>query len=139
MRGQDRLPADQLSELQDSRRPGFSKLFQEISDYQVQSLESRKLEGKPCELIYLSKGDGDWIRLYLDPETHFPLAKESREKTEAGPALVRELYRDYQVVGGMQIPFLEEVYHNGELFGVTKVSTMEFGVEMEDSLFDLPE
>ncbi|MDP6668983.1 MAG: pitrilysin family protein [Candidatus Krumholzibacteria bacterium] len=138
-RGQDRLPADQLSELQDSRRPGFSKLFQEISDYQVQSLESRKLEGKPCELIYLSKGDGDWIRLYLDPETHFPLAKESREKTEAGPALVRELYRDYQVVGGMQIPFLEEVYHNGELFGVTKVSTMEFGVEMEDSLFDLPE
>lgn len=105
----------------------------------VEGVEKSEWDGAPCLLLRFTSDYKEARMLaYIDPETMQVLA---RVETFADGRERRNLYSNYQEVGGMLEPFLIESYLDDELQhrvivegGRANVGTMKELFELPDSL-----
>jgi zinc protease len=136
--GVQSMTPEQVLETLESSVPDNIGIYRAANGHDVQYLGMRELEGVEYDLIYVYEDEGGWSKLYLDRVTHKLAAKESRETTDQGPALVKTFFTDYRKVGGFEIPFSSRSLHNGELFSESTVTELKVNVEFADDLFVEP-
>ncbi len=77
---------------------------------------------------------------YFDTENYVPIASES--KVTSGPAkgaTAQTLYSDYQEVDGKYISFTMTNKFNGNVGLVMNVQSVEFNIDIDESIFKMPE
>jgi len=136
--GVQSLTPEQIRESLADAVPDNIAIFRETTGNEVQYLGMREMDGVEYDLLYIYGEDDEWTKLYLDRSTHILSAKESREITDQGPALVQVFFSDYKKLNGFMVPYVSRTLHNGELFGETTVKEISANGSFDDSLFEEP-
>ena len=95
-------------------------------------------ENKPAEQVSLMNGKNQGVTLLLDAQTHLPVRKsytvrdpETRDRDEEA-----EVYANYHLVQGIQVPFDVTRLHNGEMLRQRFIDRLSFNNNLPDSLFN---
>jgi len=116
--------------------------------YEVELLGEKDFDGTPCYKIKLTKTpllvDGveeeNIETYYFDKDNYVPIAMESVAKS--GPSkgtTSTTLYTDYQEVDGLYMPFSVITQYNGQNVFEMVMKDVEFNVEVDESIFEMPE
>ena len=94
-------------------------------------------ENKPAEQISLINGNNQGVTLLLDSQTHLPVRKsyrvrdpETRERDEEA-----EVYANYHLVQGIQVPYDITRLHDGEMLRQRFIERVSYNNNLRDSLF----
>ena len=95
-------------------------------------------ENKPAEQISLINGRNQGVTLLLDSQTHLPVRKsyilrdpETRERDDEA-----EVYANYHLVQGIQVPYDITRLHNGEMLRQRFLERVSYNNNLPDSLFN---
>ena len=116
--------------------------------YSVELLGNESFDGTNCFKIKLTKTpllvegkqEDNVVFYYFDAESFVPIAQESTVKSGPGKGMiVQELISDYQEVDGLYIAFSNEQKFDGNTGLVMNITSVEFNVEIDESIFKMPE
>jgi len=96
-----------------------------------------KMDGKEVFKLVLDRGNGITENWYLDTKTYLEYYAEGQWLDFGYPSPAEYFFEDFRKVGDIIIPFYYE-----RMFGirhrVTEIEEVEFNVEVEEKIFELP-
>lgn len=97
-------------------------------------------------VIELTDKEGRKTRYYVsaNPDVRLTarvlwLEYERPDPASAEPVKYKQTFHDYRVAQGTLVPFRSVLYANGKQVEETRISTVTYGVKMDDSYFKSPE
>jgi len=133
------VPPEGTAEARNNLKRDVIRLLLDAQDFQLglRLLQDvRSPEGRPQRVLEFTGSDQNPIILNVDAET-FKVTKESFAAGTGGQALVDEMYSDYRVVSGVQMPFAAE-RRVGPLTIKRKVSDIQINPPIDPSQFARP-
>jgi outer membrane lipoprotein-sorting protein len=106
--------------------------------YTVELLPDDEVEGTPAHVLRVDTGQGAVFELYFDPDSYLLLKQSAHLKLEEQEITSDQYLSDYKEVEGMYVPFAIEQRMNEQTQSQIMIESVEFGVEMPDSLFTMP-
>jgi hypothetical protein len=128
------LPEAEKKNILDNIRRDAAYVWQNLDQYQVQLLGSRKFAGKEAIDLAVS-GLGASFHLFLDPQTMLPGGTSYQTVTQEGPATVEEVFSDYREVDGIKMPFKTEAFAKEKKVSAQMVKTLQVNAAVSDDLF----
>jgi outer membrane lipoprotein-sorting protein len=77
-------------------------------------------------------------RLFIDPESYLVVKHEIIYLDDGGETITTSHISDYKTINGIPVPHEMEILVNGELTQKITVNNVEFNVEVDDSIFNIP-
>jgi hypothetical protein len=106
----------------------------------VQYLESTTLGDRAVEVVLVTDGNGDAVKLFVDPSTGRVLKQAFQGMAPGrGPVEEEHLYSDFRPVQGLTVPFKVVVLQDGEKSQERTVDSVELNVGLDPALFDRPQ
>ena len=97
-----------------------------------------EVEGTPAYVIKLEKKDGDKSTYYMDAE-NYVMIKEVSVRNIGGVETEAETFpSNYKSIDGIVMPHTIETRVGGQAAGTIEMETVEFDVELDDSMFEKP-
>ena len=132
------MSAEEAADLKDQN------FLNEFIDYEergfkLESVEGKDIEGTKTLGVRVTNDEGVNRTYYFDPEFMIPVAMSTVGKS--GQTKGVELYTimsDYGEVDGLMMPMYTENKANGQTIMKTTTKKVEFNVEVDDTIFDLP-
>ena len=107
--------------------------------YTVEYIGEEDVEGTPTHQLRIDTKDGIVIDLFMDTE-YFLIIKSSNKMTVDENEFETQTYMsDFQEVDGLVIPFAIETRSGDTVMNQIMMEKAEYDVEVEDSLFVMPE
>jgi predicted Zn-dependent peptidase/outer membrane lipoprotein-sorting protein len=135
------MPGSQIDELKHQLAGDINRVLQhfEQPDYAVQYLKDETVSGKTMQVVFVAHTPtNSKMRFFIDPQTNLVAKKMSRGNTAKGPADVEEIYEDYRVVDGVQVPFKMAAYAGGEKTLDITINTMKINSGVKEDTFKRP-
>ena len=105
----------------------------------VELLGKEDLEGSPVYKLKLTRENGDVDLVYLDAE-HFLELKTTIKRTRQGAEVeVDNFSSDYKAVNGLMLAHSSENKMGGQTLMQYNIDSIQFNIDMPDSLFIMPE
>jgi outer membrane lipoprotein-sorting protein len=105
----------------------------------IEYVGKEDVEGTDAHKLKLTLKNGKVRYLFLDPETGLEMKATAMIKREGVESSVESYFGDYQEVNGIVFPFFIEQKIQGQQGPQFTVEKVELDVELEDSLFQMPE
>lgn len=111
------------------------------NDSKLSSAGKDKQQGIDLHVIDLVDKANRKTRYFISAKTFRVLSLEYEETPPGSTTAIKYLKRfyDYRLAQGVQLPFRTVLYEDGKQTLETHVLTVQYGVKMEDSLFQGPE
>jgi outer membrane lipoprotein-sorting protein len=107
--------------------------------YTVEYIGEEDVEGTPTHQLRVDTKSGIVIDMFLDTE-YFLIIKSANKITHDEKEFETQTYMsDYQEVDGLILPFAVETRSGDIVMNQIMMEKVEYNVEVEDSLFDMPE
>jgi hypothetical protein len=103
----------------------------------LQFLDDEDFDDKPASAVKWTGPSGP-VKLYFDPATHLLVGAHFRSVTPQGPIEVDQHWADFHTVNGLQYPYHNIIYHDGEKFTETTVQDVKTNFALDDALFAKP-
>ncbi len=132
--GTQDLPESQLKEIKSELFRSHFHLFL-ADDLQVQFMGEESLDDKKVDVILISDGSGNQLKMYVDQKTHLPLKESYHGTSMMGPATVEQTFSDYREASGVKIPFSIESFANDQKMAETKILEINFNTQIAPKLF----
>jgi hypothetical protein len=127
---------DMTEQLKQSRNYGVNVLRRyNQSGYSVQPLPEAEVEGKKAKVMAVSDADGHTTKFFIDPESHFIL----KTAAEVRGQQLEEVYADYKLVNGIQVPHRRTILQNGSKVIELVASEVQINPDIDPALFDKPQ
>ena len=135
------LPADYNGEFRRgiALTGGFG-LYREALDgknLDLQFIDDEDFDGKPASAVKWTGPSGP-VKLYFDPATHLLVGAHFRSVTPQGQIEVDQHWSDFHTVGGLQYPYHNLIYHDGDKFSETSVQDVKINIALDPALFTKP-
>jgi hypothetical protein len=131
----EKIPAEQLRRTL-AHLKNVNVLFRPPSDPKsVRWVADEAVEGRGCDVIELSLGEGEPARLYVDRTSGDLLKRSYRlENSSGGMAAVEEFLSDYREVGGLRLSFRVRELRDGKFARESTTSNLKIntGLQAED-------
>jgi outer membrane lipoprotein-sorting protein len=112
----------------------------EEKGYTIELLGKEEVEGTEAFKIKVTKENGDESFQYMDAEHFLVIVQESKKKMGESEQEIVTSFGDYKEVDGLVFPhYLESKAKGAPASQVITISSMELGVEIDDSRFVMPE
>jgi hypothetical protein len=105
----------------------------------VEYVGKEDVEGTEAHKLKLTLKNGNVRYLYLDPDTGLEMKATAVIKREGVEATVDSFFGDYKEVNGMTFPFSIEQKIKGQPGPQFAVEKVEIDVDLQDSLFLMPQ
>lgn len=107
--------------------------------YTVEYLGEEDVEGTPAHKLRVDTQDGIVMDVFMDAE-YFLVIKSSNKMTVDENEFETQTYMsDFQEVEGLVLPFAIETRSGDAVMNQIMMEKVEYGVEVDDSLFVMPE
>jgi len=132
------IPESQRKDMQASIFRDWINLFHitESEELNVQYLETGEFDDTKVEIILVSDGKGNSVKLFLDANSFVPIKQEYKGMDMTGPAEMEEIYSDFREVNGIKFPFNVLVRSDGKKYLESKVTEIKFNTEIDSSIFE---
>lgn len=109
--------------------------------HQVELLGKESVEGTEAYKLKVTLKNGNVNHYYLDAEYHIPIKMTGTREMQGQTFEVETSFSDYKEVGGLLMPHSIAVQSQAMPGGnqVITIETIETGIPLEDSLFQMPE
>jgi zinc protease len=97
-----------------------------------------RVAGRDADRVEVVAGTDPWRMLYLDAATHRLLAFDQRERGPRGYYLARRVYGDFRPLGGIQWPYQEERFVEGQPLMKLDVTGVELNSDLSEKQFEPP-
>lgn len=112
----------------------------EEDGYQIELLGLEEAEGTQAYKLMITKAEGDVEYWYLDAEYFLPIVSVVRRSFRGNEAVVEVIISDYKEVDGLMMAHSFQTRREGGQGGqVVTIQRVELNVEIEDSVFVMPE
>ena len=81
----------------------------------------------------------DVIKAYFDPESYVMLKTESKMKVQGVERKTETIFSNYKYSDGILHPYSIESKNNGQTIMQITFEEFKYGVDLPDSLFEMPE
>ena len=107
--------------------------------YTVEYIGEEDVEGTPTHQLRIDTNDGIVMDVFIDAE-YFLIIKSSNKITVDENEFETQTYMsDFQEIEGMVVPFAIETRSGDAVMNQIMMEKAEYGVEVDDSLFAMPE
>lgn len=107
--------------------------------FDVALIGEEDMEGTPVYKIKLVKEDGDEFIYYLDAENYVILRTDAKIEVNGTEVESQSYYGNYKQVGDIIMPHSIESRVNNQVTAQIVIDSYEMDVDLEDSLFSMPE
>ena len=108
--------------------------------YTIELVGKEEVEGTEAFKIKLTKENGDESYQYLDAEYFLTIVQESKKRMGETEQEIVTTLGDYKEIGGLVFPhYLESKVKGAPAGQVITITSVELGVEIDDSRFVMPE
>ncbi len=101
----------------------------------VQYLGTAQVDETEAEIISLTDGNDNTVKLFLDAKTFMPLKQAYKGMTMTGPADLEEAYSDMRDISGIKLPFSTTVKADDKKYLERKIIEAKFNVEIDPNIF----
>ena len=137
--GKQAMTAEMIADAWKGERRSILRLLRNRDAWRAQYVGRQDLEGEPRDVVYLIDEAGEWLKLYLEPESRLIRAMEYRDTGETGPVRNLTTYDDIRRVDGVGIAHALRIHHDGKLFATYDLSEVRFNPDLGEALFTEPE
>ena len=134
-----KMPEEEAKELTEATfEAGYINYAEKGNKVELEGKET--IEGTETYKLKLTKANGTVEYHYFDTELFIPIMQSAEIKS--GPQkgqYSQTFFSDFQEVNGGMMPFFLETKMNGETFQKITIETIEANVDIEDSLFTMPD
>lgn len=106
--------------------------------YKVEYLGEEDMEGTQAHHLKVTVDDSTTLDYYLDSEYFLDLKYTMTAEIEGSPVVIDFYFGDYKEVDGIMTPFSVENKVGGESRGQGVYETIEYNVDVPDSIFVMP-
>ncbi|MFQ6083861.1 MAG: outer membrane lipoprotein carrier protein LolA [Candidatus Aminicenantia bacterium] len=106
--------------------------------HKVELLGKEDMAGTEVYKLKVTKKDGKEIYYYLDTEYCIELKQSMQREYQGTELQVETILADYKPVKGIMIPHSIETRVNGQTQAQITIESVEFDVDIDDSLFKMP-
>ena len=107
--------------------------------YTVEYIGEEDVEGTPTHQLRIDTNDGIVMDVFIDAE-YFLIIKSSNKITVDENEFETQTYMsDFQEIEGMVVPFAIETRSGDAVMNQIMMEKTEYGVEVDDSIFAMPE
>lgn len=103
----------------------------------LQYIDDEDFDDKPARAVKWTGPSGP-VKLYFDPTTHLLVGAHFRSVTPQGQIEVDQHWSDFHTVGGLQYPYHNLIYHDGDKFSETTVQDLKMNITLDSALFTKP-
>ena len=108
--------------------------------HQVELVGLTDVEGTPAYEIKVTKEDGDVVTTYLETESFLEIQQKGKRNVQGNEMVFVSTISDYKEVGDIVLAHSFESSPEGMDFKQTvTLEKIELNVEVDDSIFDMPE
>ena len=102
-----------------------------------QSIGQEEVDGKVCDLVYITGDFKDHIILYLDNSTGLPFIKQNPAKAPmtGAPVTQKIVMTEYKEIDGLKIHTVMTIKHDDEVFATGNTEAFELNPEIDEALF----
>lgn len=107
--------------------------------FTAQFLETRTIEGREAEVLGVTNGRGEQVKLFVEAPTGRIVRVIAPELISSGAVVENETHlSDFRRVGAYTLPFRQVTWHNGEKFREMTFTGAQFNVPLDPALFVRP-
>ncbi len=128
--------SEEIREMADIEGPLINP---EEKGHTVELIGEEDLEGQPVYKLKLTKESGDVDYVYLDAEYYLELKTTAMRERQGAEIEVDSYSSDYKEANGLMIAHSIENKMNGQTVMQYNIDSIQFNIEMPDSLFEMPE
>lgn len=132
------IPVDQLKSIK--READFDGLLYNYEekgiDLAFEGIED--LEGSDVYKIKATYDDGDESFIFIDLETYVILKTEAKISMMGTEAMTETFLSNYKMIDGTAIAFSIETKVNGQVQSQINIDSVEYGKEVDNSIFERP-
>ncbi len=107
--------------------------------YTVEYIGEADVEGTPTYEMKVDTNTGIVLNMFLDTEYFLNIKTDSKITMDGAEFETQTYMSDFQEVDGMTMPFAIETRSGDTVMNQIMMEKVEFGVEVDDSLFKMPE
>ena len=137
-RGKQTLASEDIADSWKEQRRQASRLLLRLEELKAQAGGMQDLDGKSCQVVYVSGEGIEPIKYFIDPQNWLPVAMEFKDSGETGPVLNRTYLGDYRKAGGFQFARELKIHHDGKLFATVIVGEVNVNPKFDPGLFGEP-
>ncbi len=124
-----RLQADMDGILVDHAKKGYT----------VEYIGEADVEGTPTYELKVDTNTGIVLNMFLDTEYFLNIKTSSKLTMDENEFETQTYMSDFQEVDGLTLPFAIETRSGDAVMNQIMMETVEYNVEIDDSLFEMPE
>ena len=134
------MTGDDLESLRGELRGDLVTMLRDHAGLTCQALGPEQIEGRPCERVYVTGAKDDYVMLFIDAETGYPMAEQtpSKDPVTGGPVVARTVYGQYGNIGGMNLPSTLVINHDGKEFAKGSIDGFEADPAIDPAIFAKP-
>ncbi|MBN2170213.1 MAG: insulinase family protein [Candidatus Krumholzibacteriota bacterium] len=137
--GKQAMTAEMIADAWQGERRSVLHLLRDREAWRAQYVGRHELDGAPRDVVYLLDEAGEWLKLYLEPESHLIRAMEYKDKGETGPVRNLTTFDEIRRVDGVGIAHALRIHHDGKLFATYSLSEVRINPDLAPDLFTEPE
>jgi len=132
------LPPDQAKNFKDQADIDGLLVDYKEKGTSIELAGTEELNGKPAYKLKLTLKNSDIRYVFLDTESYLTLKWTGTMAPQGTPLDVETYFSDYKTISGRPMPHKVETKVGEQLISAVTIATIEFNVEMADSLFKMP-
>ena len=134
------ISGDELKQLQDQGDIEGPLINAEAKGHVLELIGLTEIEGTPVIEIKATKKSGDVVTVFLDEEYKLEVMTRAKMSTMGQQVEAETYFSDYKEVGdtGVPSPHSMAVKINGTVAQTITIKKIEYNVEVDDSLFEVP-
>jgi len=107
--------------------------------YTVEYIGEADVEGTPTYQLKIDTNTGIVLNMFIDTEFFLNIKTDSKMTLDENEFETQTYMSDFQEIEGMTMAFAIETRSGDVVMNQIMMETVEFGVEVDDSLFEMPE
>lgn len=135
--GNKDMEAGELASAKEELKTDTIGIMRNMDDFTFQALESRSIEGKACNPVYVTGVGDDYRIIFLDATSNqVVMVQQPGQSPVTGAPVTQKVYIDeYQEAGGMVMPKKLRMTYDDELFGSGTVESFVPDAKVDSALF----
>ncbi len=107
--------------------------------YTVEYIGEADVEGTPTYQLKVDTNTGIVLNMFIDTEFFLNIKTDSKMTMDENEFETQTYMSDFQEIDGLTMPFAIETRSGDVVMNQIMMETVEYGVEVDDSLFEMPE
>lgn len=123
-------------QIEENRFGSLYDLFNARGKYKFQYLEEVEIAGKRYDVIYTFDAKKNWLKLFINKETHLIEVEERLSKMPGQSGIAREIKSDFKTIGTIPIAHKSETYIKDKKIGQATITQVKVNQPIDKTLFD---